>query len=264
MTNLEFQRGAIDAGGCISTAWDMLKSNYGLYLGIAIIALIMTGCIPCLNLFLIGPIMGGVAYVVLRDMRREPVEFGMMFQGFQKFVPLMVIGLIQSIPGIIMQILQMIGRFAELGLRGTRDRDLDFFQSRPDLGALGAGVIIIIAIVGIAFFIFGIIWWACFFFAVPLAMEHDLGPIDAIKLSARAAMANIGGLILLLILSMLVMIGGMLLLCLGMLLISVPLVYIANVVAYRQVFPSMPTQFNVTPPPPSSYGAGYGQQNYGV
>jgi len=263
MTNLEFQRGAIDAGGCISTAWEMLKSNYGLYLGIAIIALIMTGCIPCLNLFLVGPIMGGIAYVVLRDMRREPVEFGMMFQGFQKFVPLMVIGLLQAIPGIIMQGIQFTFRFAELGMRGNRNGDFDYFQS-SGVNALGAGVLLIIALVGIAFAILGIVWWACFFFAIPLAMEHDLGPVDAIKLSARAAMANIGGLILILILTVLIMIGGMLLLCVGMFLVSVPLVYIANVVAYRQVFPSMPTQFNMTPPPPSSYGGGYGQQNFGV
>ena len=263
MTNLEFQRGAIDAGGCISTAWEMLKSNYGLYLGIAIIALIMTGCIPCLNIFLIGPIIGGIAFVVLRDMRREPVEFGMMFQGFQKFVPLMVIGLLQAIPGMIMQGIQITFRFAELGMRGSRNGDFDYFQS-SGVNALGAGVLLLIALVGIAFAIFGVVWWACFFFAIPLAMEHDLGPMDAIKLSARAAMANIGGLIVLLILTVLIMIGGMLLLCLGMFLVSIPLIYIANVIAYRQVFPSMPTQFNMTPPPPSSYGVGYGQQNFGV
>src|SRR5690348_4596735 len=126
MTNIEFQRGAIDAGGCISSAWDMLKNNYGLYLGIALIAMILTGCIPCFNVFLIGPVMGGVAYVVLRHMRGEPVEFGMMFQGFQKFVPLMVIGVIQSIPGVIAQVFQYTIRFAEIGLDGTNGRNTDF------------------------------------------------------------------------------------------------------------------------------------------
>ena len=38
------------------------------------------------------PAMAGMYYVMLRNMRGESVEFGMMFKGFEKFVPLMVIG----------------------------------------------------------------------------------------------------------------------------------------------------------------------------
>ena len=68
--------------------------------------------------FIIGPILGGVYYVVLRDMRGEPVDFGMMFKGFDKFVPLMVIGLIQAIPEIIGQGLRVAGQFAQIGLGG--------------------------------------------------------------------------------------------------------------------------------------------------
>ena len=104
MTNIQFQRGAVDASTAISSAWEMIKGNYGLYLGVAVVAMVLTGCIPCLNIFLIGPVMGGVYFFALRAMRNEPIEFGMMFKGFEKFVPLMVIGLIQSIPGIIGQV----------------------------------------------------------------------------------------------------------------------------------------------------------------
>ena len=69
MTNIQFQRGAVDAGGAVSSAWEMVKLKYGMYLGVALITLVLTGCIPCINLFLIGPVMGGIAYLVLRDMR---------------------------------------------------------------------------------------------------------------------------------------------------------------------------------------------------
>ena len=116
MTNIQFVPSAISAGECISNAWETLKAKYGMYLGISLIAIILTGCVPCLNIFIMGPVMGGVYYVVLRDMRGEPVDFGMMFKGFEKFVPLMVVGLIQSVPGIIAQIVQYGVRFAELGL----------------------------------------------------------------------------------------------------------------------------------------------------
>jgi uncharacterized membrane protein len=263
MTNTQFQSGAIDASGCVSNAWEMLKANYGVYLGISLIAIILTGCVPCINLFLIGPVTGGIYYVVLRDMRGEPIEFGMMFKGFEKFVPLMVIGLIQSIPGVIAQIVQYGARFAEIGMGGMGNGGgFDFFQASSRDTALAGGMLVLIIVVAIAFMIFSLVWWAVFFFAVPLAMEYDMSPIDAIKLSARAGMSNIGGLIVLLIFEALVMIVGMLLICIGMFLISIPVMYIANAFAYRQVFPLIDRQFNMAPPPPTAYGFGGGQPGY--
>ena len=254
MTNIEFQRGAIDAGGCISNAWEMIKQNYGMYLGIAVLAIVLTGCIPCLNLFLIGPVIGGVFYVVLRNMRGEPVEFGMMFKGFEKFVPLMVIGLIQSIPGIIAQVIQYGVRFAGLGLNGGRNGDFQFFQASDRDFALAGGMMVIAIVGSIAFMIFAFVWWAIFFFAIPLAMEHDLSPVDAIKLSAQAAFANIGGLIVLLIFQVLVVLLGLVMVCIGVFLISIPIIYAANAFAYRQVFPWIEQRFNMAPPPPPAYG----------
>jgi len=264
MTNLEFQRSAIDAGGCISNGWNMVKENYGLYLGISLIAMILSGCIPCISLFLVGPILGGVYYVVLRQMRGEPVEFGMMFQGFQKFVPLMVIGIIQSIPEIIGQVLRFGVNIGQLGLDSQRNRNVSFFQSSgsPEL-AIASGILVLVAIVAFVFIMFAIVWRVLLFFALPLAMEYDMGVMDAIKLSVRAATGNAGGLILLFILEGLIVLAGALLCLLGMFLLSLPVVYVANAFAYRQVFPLIEQRFNTAPPPPSAYGGGYGQQNFG-
>lgn len=256
MTNIQFQSGAIDAGACVSNAWEQVKQNYGLYLGVAVVAAVLTGCIPCLNIFLIGPIFGGVFYIALRDMRQEPVDFGMMFKGFEKFVPLMVIGVIQAIPGVIGQFLQFGFRLSELGLgrRGSKVGDYDFFQAAdPDL-AIAGGVLFIVLIVATVFMIFTLIWTAVFFFAVPLAVENDIGPIDAIKLSAQAALSNIGGLIVLFIFEALVGLIGVLLCGIGVFLISIPIIYVANAFAYRQVFPLAQQNFNMAPPPPSAYG----------
>ncbi len=254
MTNIQFVPGAISAGECVSNGWETLKLKYGMYLGISIIAIILTGCVPCLNVIIMGPVMGGVYYVVLRDMRGEPVDFGMMFKGFEKFVPLMIIGLIQSIPGILAQIVQYSVRFAELGLGGRGSGDFDFFQiSDRDL-AISSGLMIVFIVLFIGFTVFSFVWWAVFFFAIPLVMEHDLGAVDAIKLSARAAVNNIGGLFVYFLLMILVVIVGMLLLCIGIFLVSVPVMYIAGAFAYRQVFPWMEQQFNMAPPPPTAYG----------
>jgi hypothetical protein len=254
--NIQFNRGAIDAGECVSTAWEMIKAKYGIYLGISLLAWVMVSCIPCLNIFLLGPVMGGIFYVGLRDMKGEPIDFGMMFKGFENFVPLMVIGIIESIPGIISQVAQYslrIGQLATAG--GARRSGATFFQSTGALPEVIAGVgIVVILIVAAGFVLVAFVWWAVFFFAIPLAMDRRLPVVEAIKLSARAAMANIGGLLVLLILEMLVVMLGMLLLCVGILLISIPVIFLTNVVAYRLVFPpeeSSPFIYN--PPPPTAY-----------
>jgi len=92
----------------------------------------------------------------------------------------------------------------------------------------------------------------------PLVLDRNLGPIDAIKLSARAALSNFGGIILLLILGGLVNILGMMALCFG-LLVSVPVTLVANTIAYRMVFPRLSQMYYTTPPPPGAYGSSFGQ-----
>ena len=88
-------------------------------------------------------------------------------------------------------------------------------------------------------------------------MEHDIGAIDAIKLSVRAATSNIGGLILLFILEFLVALVGLLALCIGIFFV-IPIIYAANAFAYRQVFPLIEQNFNMNPPPPGAYGSSFG------
>lgn len=257
MTNIQFYKGVIDAPGCISNGWNLLKPNYWMYFGIAIIAMILAGCIPCISLFLVGPILGGVFYVILREMRGEPVEFGMMFKGFEKFVPLMVIGLVQSIPEIIGQILRITIDLGRLGVSSGGRGNGNFYQGSDAAPLLAGGLLILALVVGLVFLVIGITWRVLLFFAIPLAMEHDLGPVDAMKLSAKAAMSNVGGLIVLFILEGLVALLGVLALCIGVFFV-IPIIYAANAFAYRQVFPMLNQSFQ-TVPPPGTYGGNFGQ-----
>lgn len=257
MQNIQFQAGVIDAGGCVSNGWNLVKQNYGMYFGVAIVAMILGGCIPCVSLFLVGPVLGGVYFIYLRQMRGEPVEFGMMFKGFEKFVPLMVIGIIQSIPEIIGQILRITVDVGRLGLTGGRNRDFQFFQrSDPDF-AIATGLLIIVALIAFVVVILALVWRLLLFFAIPLAMEHDLGAIDAIKLSIKAATSNVGGLIVLFIFEFLIMLLGFIAACIGFFFVM-PVIYAASIFAYRQVFPLIEQNFNMAPPPPTAYGTGFG------
>ena len=92
----QYNVSAIDASGSISNAWDLVKLNYWLYFGVSIVSLLMISCIPCVNIFIAGPVMGGIYFIYLKSMRNEPVDFGMMLKGFEKFVPQMIVGIVQS------------------------------------------------------------------------------------------------------------------------------------------------------------------------
>lgn len=258
MTNLQFNRGAIDPSGCIGTAWELFKRNPGLYLAIGIVSLLLLSCIPFVNFFLMGPVMGGFAYVVLRDQRGEPVEFGMLFKGFEKFVPLMVVGLIEAIPGIIFQVIQWTVDFAPRTVGGTGG-DTTFYQGtggmpEPVMAGLAMGFLVVV----LGFLVFQIIWNAAFIFAIPLVLETDIGVGEAIKLSLSAVFGNLGGIILLMILGALVALLGVIAFCVGIL-VAIPVVWAANVIAYRQVFPLLDDRFHTGPPPPTAYGSSFGQ-----
>lgn len=265
MTNPQYFKSAIDASGCVSNAWNLIKPNYWMFFGISLLTYVLIACIPCLNVFLMGPVMGGFYYTALRAMRGEPVEFGMLFKGFERFVPLMVVGLIQSIPSIIYQAFDIASRVGNFGIESMlkdAGRTGNFFQSDgidPRI-LFASGYFIVILVVAIVLMIFSIIWAISFAFAIPIAMENEsMSPIDALKLSARASWGNVGGIIVLAILSFLLALLGVIALCIGFLFV-LPVIWVAWAFAYRQVFPDLnPTVFRNEPPPPDAYQGSFDQ-----
>lgn len=258
MTNPQYLKGAIDASGCISNAWEMIKPNYWLFFGISLLTYILIACIPCLNVVLVGPVMGGVYYTSFRAMRGEPIEFGMMFKGFEKFVPLMAVGLVQSIPSIIYQGFDISIRVSNVGLE-------QILRGRGGEGdgtglAIAGGYLAVIIVVSLILVILSIVWAISFAFAVPIMVENDnIGVMEALKLSARAAWSNVGGIIVLAILCMLVGFVGMIALCIGFFFV-LPVIWVSWAFAYRQVFPDLGPSpaYRYEPPSPESYGS-FGQ-----
>ncbi len=241
MTNINPQRSAIDASACVRNAWELVKRNLGLYIGVGLVTILLISCVPFVNFLLIGPVMGGFSYIVLRDMHDEPLDFGMLFKGFEKFIPLMVIGLIQAIPAIVFQILQWTTDLSRLAAGSG--------GSEP----LQTGLMLGLITVFFVYFIFQLLWNAALIFAIPLIMEHDIGVLEAIKFSFAAVFGNLGGIIVLSILCGLVGLLGFIALCFGIF-VAIPVVWTANVFAYRQVFPMIEQNFNIMPPPPNAYG----------
>ena len=250
MYQADFQRSAISAGDCISNAWTMVSQNYGLFFGISIVGLILAGCIPCVSLFIAGPIVAGIYFVCLKQMRAEQIEFGMMFKGFEVFLPAMVVGIIIAIPEIIGQGVRITINVADISMQG---RGSDGRQA-----ALAGGILLLAIGGGLVLFVLGIFLKISLFFALPLIMERGLGVGDAMKLSFSAGWANFGGIIVLSILEGLIALAGVLACFIGVLFV-IPIIYAANAFAYRQVFPDMQSPNQYTPPSPAEYGSGFGQ-----
>jgi len=256
MDNIQFQRSAIDASGAFTSAWEQVKSNYGTYLGVSLLTILMLTCLSCLGFFLLGPLMGGVFYVAMRGHSGQPVAFGMMFEGFKKFLPLMVVGLVQSIPAIILNVVVLGVQFGQVALIFNDPEAMRQVQRTGQLPGSDGTTMLILAAYAI-FFVSAIVVWFLTFYAIPLVMDRDLGAIEALTTSAKAAFSNMGGMLTVMFFAWLVGMIGMLILCIGLYFISLPVIFVASAIVYRQVFPRQDRgdQF-FAPPPPGTYGFG--------
>jgi uncharacterized membrane protein len=267
MNNIQFTPSAIDAGECVSGGWNFISRNYWTYFGMTTLltlSSIVISCIPFVpilfQIFVVPAVTVGIFYALLREMRGEPVEFGMMFKGFENYVPAMLVGLINAIPQVIFTILSFALNLGQIATEIIKQRTgqgniSNFAQSSDAAPVLAGGLIIVLVIVMVVFFLFSIAWGITFYFALPILAEHNVTAIEAIKLSAKAGWSNMGGLIVLFIFEFLIALLGVIAICIGVFFV-IPIIFAANAMAYRQVFPMIAQNFNYAPPPPTEYGFG--------
>ncbi len=80
-------------------------------------------------------------------------------------------------------------------------------------------------------------------FSFPLIIDRNLSSWEAIKLSARASLKNIGGIGGMIAVNLGLAIAGYLAFCIGLYLV-IPIITAANVLAYRKVFPRISPPLN--------------------
>lgn len=236
MQNTEFKTGVIKPIEVYKEAWELMKSEYWLIFAITIVGILIGSVVP---IVLIGPMMCGIYMCLLDKIEGRPLVFDRLFKGFDFFLPGLVIALIIMIPTIVFIFavyIPMIG----VALAGQR-------MNQSEMMAYFAGVLVfelIIAVVMICIHTLVI-------FSFPLVVDRKLTGWQAIRTSARAVWANLGGIAGLFGVGFLVCMGGYLLLCVGVYL-ALPIVMMANAVAYRKIFPSTSGP-NLNPPTPYAY-----------
>ena len=245
----EFRSGVIKPLECIKEGWALIKDRYWLFFGISILGILIGGLFP---LILMGPMMAGVFFCLFRRQRGEPVELGMLFKGFDYFLPAMIAGLLKMLPVVILMIPYYIFLMAIMlpaMLRGDR---AGAAESREFMLSFFAFEMIFMVVVMIASILIEIF----FMFAFPLVPDRKLSGLDAVKLSMKAAKANFGGILGLILLNGLFAIVGVLCCFVGVY-FYLPVGFAAQAVAYRRVFPELSQDFAppTPPPPPGSWAA---------
>jgi hypothetical protein len=246
--NVQFRTGVIKPVECVKEAWALIKDQYWLFLGITFVGMFIGGAVP---LVLIGPMMVGIYLCLFRKMRGEPVDFGILFKGFDYFAQSLIAALLQMIPMVVIMVPFYIVMFVLMMTSmprggGRMDPDASSRFMFTFFGFEAVFILVMIA-VGIAVNIF-------FMFAFPLIADRGLSGLEAVKLSIKAGKANFGGILGLLLLNAGIGLLGVLACYVGVFFIM-PISLASYAVAYRRVFPSISQNFVSPPPPPGNWAA---------
>jgi hypothetical protein len=240
----DFRVGVIKPVECIKEGWALIKDQYWLFFGITIVAMLIGGAVP---IVLMGPMMVGLFLCLFQKLRREPVEFGLLFKGFDHFVPGLIVTAIKVIPILILMIpfyIIMVTMMMTMMPRGepSPDEMTRFMVSFFGIEMMFIAVVLLVSVCVEIFFMF----------AFPLVADRNLSGLDAIKLSFKAGKANFGGVIGLLLLNAHLSFVGVLCCFIGAY-FYLPVMFASQAVAYRRVFPEVPETFVSPPPPPASW-----------
>lgn len=241
---IPFRRGVVQPVECIKAGWELVKDQYWLFVGMCAVAMIVGSAVP-LGI-LMGPMMCGLYLVFFSKRRGLPIEFGMLFKGFDYFGHSVVAALLHVIPimAIIIPayIFLYIGMFAAMAAGSASD-------SGP---VAGLAFLLVVIIFYVAIVLVIILVSIGFMFAYPLIVDRGLPGFEAVKLSFKAGFGNFWRLLGLSLLGGLLGMCGVLLCYIGILLVF-PITLSSVAAAYEQVFglnegalsPDLP------PPPPS-------------
>ena len=241
---IPFRRNAVEPVECIKGGWELIKDHYWLFVGMTLVAIIIGSAVP-LGI-LLGPMMCGLYLAFFKIRRREPIEFGTLFKGFDYFGQSVVAALLHTIPIIAVivpaYLLMYLGMFVSMAAAGASD------EPNP---AAAFGFMAMFALFWFVVMVVIIVITIGFTFAYPLIVDRKLQGFDAVKLSFRAAFANFWRLLGMILLTGLLTIVGILVCYVGMFFVM-PIGYAAIAKAYEQVFGLSEgiEASNLPPPPP--------------
>lgn len=227
MQTKEFRTGVIRPIECVKEAWELIKDEYWILFAVSIVGAMIGG----ISLYvLIGPMICGIFGCYLKKIDGGRVVFDDLWKGFKLFWPSLGVTIAIVVPIVFFMVFMFVTMYLPIITAAVMGNRAD---GGALLGTFLVGLVIDIIIAIIMIFIHSLL-----IFAFPLIVDRGLGSWDAMKLSARAVVKNIGG------------VGGMILVNFGLALVGeaafcvglylmIPILTATNLVAYRKVFPRL-------------------------
>jgi hypothetical protein len=237
MSAIEFRTGVIRPVECYKEGWELIKDQYWLLLGITIVGMLIGGASMYI---LLGAMMCGIYYCYFQKIDGKPVNFEGLFKGFDYFLPSLILILIIMVPSIVV----FAGIYIPFIMAAVMGSNL----SQEEFMVLLVSVLA----VELIFALIMVCLHTLLLFSFPLIIERNLSAWQSIKVSARAVLKNLSGVAGLIAVGFAVGMVGYLLLCIGIYL-AIPIIFAANAVAYRKVFPPIKTENQHFPPAPGSF-----------
>ena len=225
--SVSFQKVPIRPVDCLRQAIDLLREQYWLFVGICAVGILIGSAVP-LGI-LMGPMMCGIYLCYFQRLRGERVTFELLFKGFDYFLESLIATLI--VVGAMMVILVPMYLLCFAG----------FIALVVSAGQGGeeqavAGLFGLFGLVYLLILVLGLLVGTFFAFVYPLIVDRGLTAVPALKTSFRAVLANLGGMLGLVLLSSVI---GLLAACCCYLpvFLVLPITFGATTLAYRKVFP---------------------------
>lgn len=224
--SLQFNAGAIKPVECLREAWDAIKSDYWPLFAISLVGGLIAGFTMYV---LLGAMVCGIFTCYLKKIDGQgSVNFDDLWTGFKYLGPSALATILFVIPIVAYFIVLFVTIYSPLIVAAVMDKNADpSILIGTFVGAIVIDVIVAIAMTCIH---------SLMIFTFPLIIDRKLSSWDAIKLSARAALKNVGGIAGLIGISFVLVILGQLAFCVGMYFV-IPVITATNLVAYRKVFP---------------------------
>jgi hypothetical protein len=236
----EFKRNAVEPIECLKAGWQLVKNQYWLFVGMSAVGW-MIGYAAPFGL-LMGPMMCGMFLALFQKRRGQPLEFGILFKGFEYFGNSVVATLLHAVPILVIVVPLYIGF---VGLMVF----LPQAGNEPDASVM-LGLFGFFMVFWFVLMVLLVIVSVGFIFAYPLIVDRKLSGLNAVKLSIKAAMANFWRLLGLMLITGILNFVGIMLCGFGLFFV-LPVTLGAIAIAYEQVFGLGEFQPNVPPPPPT-------------
>ena len=187
---IPFNRVSISPIAYIGEAWGRVKGQYWMFLGVSVVGMLIGGLVPMG--VLLGPMMCGIFLCFQAQGRGETVKFETLFKGFDRFLESFIAALLMMAASMVL-VLPLVFGLVFSGLA------LGFFAAAGGSREAQAGTIALVVLVAVGGFVLimlvSVLVNLLFSFTFPLIADRGMKGFDAVKLSMRAAWANIWGLV---------------------------------------------------------------------